>query len=75
MQAYCDLLEVRWLMSEQAGHDVGDADALDVMARRHAPGGSAAEVSFVDLPTEELPALTPDLLDTLERDQGEAPSA
>ncbi|MBE1549623.1 hypothetical protein GGC64_003663 [Mycobacterium sp. OAS707] len=23
IQAYCDLLEVRWLLSEQAGHDVG----------------------------------------------------
>ncbi|HEY6532652.1 MAG TPA: DUF4032 domain-containing protein [Acidimicrobiales bacterium] len=65
VQAYCDLLEVRWLLSEQAGNDVGDDRALDALARRHTPGGSAAEVSFVELPTEELPALTPELLEEL----------
>jgi hypothetical protein len=27
IQAYCDLLEVRWLLSERAGHDVGTNDA------------------------------------------------
>jgi tRNA A-37 threonylcarbamoyl transferase component Bud32 len=57
VQAYCDLLEVRWLLSERAGHDVGDEPALDALARRLPPGGSAAEAAFVDLPTEELPAV------------------
>ena len=57
VQAYCDLLEVRWLLSEQAGRDVGDGPALDALARRLPPGGSAAEAAFVDLPTEELPVI------------------
>ena len=74
IQAYCDLLEVRWLLSEQAGHDVGDDRALDALTHRHTPGGSAAEVSFVELPTEELPALTPELLEELGRnDDGNGP--
>jgi hypothetical protein len=68
VQAYCDLLEVRWLLSEQAGHDIGDERALDALARRTTPGGSAAEVSFVELPTEELPALTPELIERYERE-------
>ena len=29
IQAYCDLLEVRWLLSEQAGYDVGEVPAGD----------------------------------------------
>jgi hypothetical protein len=36
---------------------VGDELALEALARRRPPGGSAAEVSFVELPTEELPAV------------------
>lgn len=32
IQAYCDLLEVRWLLSEQAGHDVGTERALIALA-------------------------------------------
>ena len=62
IQAYCDLLEVRWLLSEEAGVDVGDEPALDVIAHRSTPGDSAASLSIVDLPTEEIPALTPELL-------------
>ncbi len=38
IQAYCDLLEVRWLLSEQAGHDVGDEPALEALARSAHPG-------------------------------------
>ncbi len=57
IQAYCDLLEVRWLLSEQVGHDVGDEPALDALARRRPPGGSAADLAFVDVPTEELPVV------------------
>ena len=38
IQAYCDLLEVRWLLSEQAGADVGDGVALDALARAFGAG-------------------------------------
>ena len=54
-QAYCDLLEVRWLLSEAAGYDVGDGPALAALAERRTPDDSAARLGFVDLPTEELP--------------------
>lgn len=70
IQAYCDLLEVRWLLSEEAGGDVGDEPALDVIAHRSTPGDSAASLSIVDLPTEEIPALTPELLRAIH--EGEA---
>lgn len=59
-QAYCDLLEVRWLLSEEAGHDVGDEPALAALAARVAPTDSAANMAFVDLPTAELPIVTDD---------------
>jgi len=59
VQAYCDLLEVRWLLSEQAGHDVGDEPALAALAERRTPGGSAAEAAIVDLPTQEIPVVHP----------------
>ena len=40
-QAYCDLLEVRWLLSEEAGTDVGDEPALAALGpprpRRRSP--------------------------------------
>ena len=35
VQAYCDYIEVKWLLSEQAGHDVGDDSAI----RRHRGAG------------------------------------
>ncbi|HEU4423638.1 MAG TPA: DUF4032 domain-containing protein, partial [Pilimelia sp.] len=73
IQAYCDLLEVRWLLSEQAGHDVGDAVALEALARRSMPPLSAATMSIAEAPTGQLPALTPQLLDRLT--DGEAPPA
>lgn len=56
-QAYCDLLEVRWLLSEEAGTDVGDEPALAALAHRDAPSESAATIAFVDIATRELPAL------------------
>ena len=40
VQSYCDLLEVRWLLSEEAGHDVGNAATLASMASRQMPKGS-----------------------------------
>ncbi|WP_018330445.1 DUF4032 domain-containing protein [Actinomycetospora chiangmaiensis] len=41
VQAWCDLLEVRWLLSEAAGHDVGTDAALEALAEK-APTDSAA---------------------------------
>jgi hypothetical protein len=57
IQAYCDLLEVRWLLSETAGHDVGDAAALEALASRTPPSESAAEMAVVEAPTGSFPAL------------------
>jgi hypothetical protein len=70
IQAYCDLLEVRWLLSEEAGRDIGDEPALDVIAHRATPGGSAASLAFVDLPTDQVPAITPELLAAIEDADG-----
>jgi hypothetical protein len=55
IQAYCDLLEVRWLLSERAGHDVGDAAALQALATGSTPSESAAEMAVVDAPTDSFP--------------------
>jgi hypothetical protein len=57
VQAYCDLLEVRWLLSEQAGSDVGDAAALAVLASREVPAGSAARMAVAETPTGLLPVI------------------
>jgi hypothetical protein len=43
VQDYCDLLEVRWLLSEQAGHDVGDDAAVQVLVAGSVPSGAPAE--------------------------------
>jgi hypothetical protein len=42
VQAYCDYLEVKWLLSEQAGHDVGDDIAIRRMAEHAIPVGAVA---------------------------------
>jgi hypothetical protein len=65
VQAYCDLLEVRWLLSEQAGRDVGDAAALEALAERSVPPESAARMAVAETPTGQFPVLTPQLLDHL----------
>jgi hypothetical protein len=49
IQAYCDLLEVRWLLSERAGENVGDEAALMALAARETPERSAAELADADL--------------------------
>ena len=51
VQAYCDLLEVRWLLSEEARRDVGDEVAIDALRRRRAPVESAARMLGVEAPT------------------------
>ncbi len=52
VQAYCDLLEVRWLLSERAGHDVGNVAALRSMATAETPAGSAAQMAGVETPSQ-----------------------
>ena len=52
MQAYCDLLEVRWLLSERAGHDVGNAATLASMAAHKAPSGSSAQMAAAEGPAD-----------------------
>ena len=52
VQAYCDLLEVRWLLSEEAGHDVGNVVALRSMAKAETPAGSAAQMAAAETPSE-----------------------
>jgi hypothetical protein len=52
VQAYCDLLEVRWLLSEGTGHDVGNQIALRSMAKAETPAGSAAQMVAVETPLE-----------------------
>jgi hypothetical protein len=54
VQAYCDLLEVRWLLSEEAGHDVGNAATLASMAAHTAPTGSAAQMAAAE-PSSQVP--------------------
>ncbi|MFC5066044.1 DUF4032 domain-containing protein [Actinomycetospora atypica] len=58
VQAWCDLLEVRWLLSEAAGHDVGTAQALTELAER-APTDSAARALVADT-RHDLPVVPPD---------------
>jgi hypothetical protein len=49
IQAYCDLLEVRWLLSEQAGYDVGTTKALAALSRDVIPPDSAAKMAIAVL--------------------------
>jgi hypothetical protein len=54
IQAYCDLLEVRWLLSEKAGHDVGTNKALAALARDVIPIDSAAKLAIAEVPTAPM---------------------
>ncbi len=60
IQAYCDMLEVRWLLSEQAGRDVGTERALQALARQAVPSESAAQLMVVETPTEPFSMLDDD---------------
>lgn len=60
IQAYCDLLEVRWLLSEQAERDVGTNKALAALARNVIPTDSAAKMAIAEVPTEPFAALSLD---------------
>ena len=57
IQAYCDLLEVRWLLSEQAGRDVGTNAALAALRRNVIPTDSAAKMAIAEVPTAPMPAI------------------
>lgn len=60
IQAYCDLLEVRWLLSERAGHDVGTNKALAALSRGVIPVDSAAKLAIAEVPTEPFEVLRGD---------------
>jgi Domain of unknown function (DUF4032)/Lipopolysaccharide kinase (Kdo/WaaP) family len=51
IQAYCDLIEVRWLLSEEAGRDVGDQVALKALSARTVPPESAAKMLVAEAAT------------------------
>ncbi len=57
IQAYCDLLEVRWLLSESAGHDVGSEAALSALRIQGPPRDAAAAMGVADQRTTQLQAL------------------
>lgn len=57
IQAYCDLLEVRWLLSEQAGRDVGTQAALAALSRNRIPTDAAARLAIAEVPTEPFAVL------------------
>ncbi|GIF52292.1 lipopolysaccharide kinase (Kdo/WaaP) family protein [Asanoa ferruginea] len=69
IQAYCDLLEVRWLLSEQAGADVGDEAAIAALRDRTVPPASAAGMAVAEAATGQLVALTPDMLEAMSHDE------
>jgi hypothetical protein len=60
IQAYCDLLEVRWLLSERAGRDVGTNKALAALAGDIIPSDSAAKMVIAEVPTAPFAVLASD---------------
>jgi hypothetical protein len=60
IQAYCDLLEVRWLLSEKAGRDVGTNAALAALHGDVIRTDSAAKVAVAETPTEPFEVLEMD---------------
>jgi Domain of unknown function (DUF4032)/Lipopolysaccharide kinase (Kdo/WaaP) family len=60
IQAYCDLLEVRWLLSERAGRDVGTNKALAALAGDVIPSDSAAKMAIAEVPTAPFAVLASD---------------
>jgi hypothetical protein len=51
---------VRWLLSEQAGHDVGTYKALAALARDVIPADSAAKMAIAEVPTAPFDVLSLD---------------
>ena len=60
IQAYCDMLEVRWLLSEHAGRDVGTNKALAALAGGVIPTESAAKMAIAEVPTAPFEVLRDD---------------
>lgn len=60
IQAYCDMLEVRWLLSEQAGRDVGTNKALAALNGDVIPVDSAAKLAIAEVPTEPFEVIVLD---------------
>ena len=60
IQAYCDLLEVRWLLSEQAGRDVGTTKALVALSNNVIPTDAAAKMAIAEVPTAPFAVLQSD---------------
>jgi len=60
IQAYCDLLEVRWLLSEQVGRDVGTNAALAALRGDVIPADSAARMAVAEVPTAPFAVLQSD---------------
>ncbi|MGA5463413.1 DUF4032 domain-containing protein [Mycobacterium sp. NPDC050041] len=60
IQAYCDMLEVRWLLSEKAGRDVGTNKALAALAGDVIPVDSAAKLAVAEVPTAPFAVLSAD---------------
>jgi hypothetical protein len=69
VQAYCDLQEVRWLLSEAASRDVGEEAALAALRDRSLPPGSAATAMLAEASTGQLAVLTPELADAIARER------
>lgn len=60
IQSYCDLLEVRWLLSEQAGRDVGTNRALAALSGHRYPTDAAAKLAVAEVPTAPFAVLSED---------------
>ncbi|HEY3165311.1 MAG TPA: DUF4032 domain-containing protein [Candidatus Limnocylindrales bacterium] len=76
VQAYCDVLEQKWLLSEEAGRDIGLARAIEVYLELGAPAPETAgrdddlsaildplELDPLELDPVELDPLDPELAD------------
>ena len=57
VQALCDLFEVRWLLSEEAGYDIGDEEAIAALTLRYMPYDAAATMAVADSATDVLARL------------------
>jgi hypothetical protein len=49
IQAYCDVLETKWLLSEAAGHDVGLAHSIETYLAMGAPAPESGQGPLLDL--------------------------
>jgi hypothetical protein len=73
VQTYCDYLEVRWLLSEQAQRDVGADATIAAMKAREVPSESAATLAVIDPPTTPLERFTDGMLTYFVGEEAEAP--